>query len=160
MKRTLFLILFTCIAFSCKKEYHTTIPNNYPVRVELWINTSDSELQTSLAYKVILESQIISERFGFGGVLVINGMGEAPINIYAYDLACPEEARRDIRVVPDILGSSTSAVKTAITATCPNCGAVFNIATGTGSPASGSKYYLRSYKVVYNKTWNSYTVFN
>jgi len=157
MKRILFLLLFVCIAFSCEKEYYTTIPNA-PVNVELWLETRDSKLNTSLAYDIITQPRSALERLGFGGILVINGIGETLVNIYAYDLACPVEAQREIRVVPDNLSSSTAAVKTAFTATCPKCGAVFTIADGTGAPQSGSKHYLRSYKVTGSGT--RYNIYN
>jgi len=148
MKRILFFILFASIAFSCNKDYYTSIPN-YPVYVELQLATRDYELNANLAYKIITQPRIAVEKTGFGGILVINGMGEAPINLYAYDLACPVEAQSNVRVVPD---------KSGITATCPKCGAVFSIASGTGAPQSGSKYYLKSYRVVGNGT--QYTVYN
>ena len=160
MRRILFLFLFGCIAFSCEKEYHTTIPN-YEVRLELNLATLDNVLNTNLAYKTITQSRTALDKLGLGGILIINGMGESLVNLYAFDLACPEEVQRDIRVVPDNMSSSSSAVSTAVTATCPKCGAVFNIAAGTGAPQSGSKYYLRSYKVSGNGMLNStYTVHN
>jgi len=87
---------------------------------------------------------------GFGGILVINGLGENVVNLFAYDLACPVEAQRNIRVAPD---------NPAVTATCPKCGAVFTIATGTGAPKSDTKYFLKSYKVV-ESGMQRYTVFN
>ena len=149
MKRTLFLLLLTGIAFSCEKEYYTSIPN-FPVNLELRLESLDSELNASLAYKTFIQPRLALDKLGFGGILVINGMGENPFNLYAYDLSCPVEAQRDIRVVPD---------KSGITATCPKCGAVFTIATGTGRPQSGTKYSLKSY---YVSTGNGmhYTVTN
>ena len=137
------LVLFVAIAFSCDKEYHTTIPN-VEVRFGLNLSADDFNLRTDLAYKTFTQKRLALDRLGFGGILVINGMGE----LYAYDLACPVEASRNIRVIPDNLSSPTSPVPTAVTATCPECGAVFTIATGTGIPQSGTKYYLRSYRVV------------
>ena len=153
MKRILTLILFTAIAFSCEKEYYTTIPN-VEVRFEIKLNSEDFELKTDLAFKTFTQKRLALDRLGFGGILVVNGMGE----LYAYDLACPMEASRNIRVIPDNLSSPTSPVPTAVTATCPKCGAVFTIVTGTGAPQSGSKYYLRSYRVVGNGS--QYTVTN
>ena len=148
MKRILFLILFICVAFSCQKEYYTTIPN-LTVYVELWIETRDSGLKANLAYETIIQPRTAIEKTGFGGILVVNGLGENPINLFAYDLACPVESQRDVRVVPD---------KSGITATCPKCGAVFTIATGTGAPQSGTKYFLKSYQVTGRGT--QYTVYN
>ena len=145
MKRIIFLILFTGIVFSCEKEYYTTIPK-FSVYFELRLNNEDFELNTDLAYKTFTQPRLEVEKgkIGYGGILVINGMTE----LFAYDLACPVEAQRNILIVPDNLSSSTSPVPTAITATCPECGAVFNIASGAGAPQSGTKYYLRSYRVV------------
>jgi len=138
------------IAFSCEKEY-TTVPN-YEIRLELNLATLDYELNTNLAYKIITQPRTALDKLGFGGVLLINGFGQSTTNIYVYDLACPVEVMRNIRVVPDNMSSASSSVATAITATCPKCGAVFNIATGTGAPQSGSKHYLRSYRVSGNGT--------
>jgi len=153
MKRILFLLLFTGIAFSCQKEYYTTIPD-YPVNLELSLNGADYSLNANLAYKVFPFDQprLAKDRLGFGGVLVINGFSTNgnPVNLYAYDLSCPVEMQRNIQVVPDKSGG---------TATCPKCGAVYTIATGTGAPQSGSKYYLKSYRVINNGN-GIYTVIN
>ena len=157
MKRLLFLLLFTCIAFSCEKEYYTTIPK-YDVNLELWLETRDFELKTNLAYKTITQQRVNLDRLGFGGILVVNGFGGNRINLYAYDLACPVEVPQIIHVEPDNLSSSTSDIRTAITATCPKCGAVFMIATGTGAPQSGTKYYLKSYRVI--GSGSQFTVIN
>jgi hypothetical protein len=157
MKRILFFLLFTIIALSCEKQYYTSIPD-FPVNIELRLENQDYNLNTNLAYVVVTQQRFPRDRLGFGGILVINGMGENIINLYAYDLACPEEVQRNVRVVPNNLSSSNTATPTAITATCPKCGAVFNIATGTGAPQSGSKYFLKSYRVIGNGM--QYTVTN
>ena len=146
MKRIIILILFTVIAFSCEKEYYTTIPN-FSVYFELRLSFYEYELKnTDLAYKTFTQPRLEVEKgkMGYGGLLVINGISQ----LFAYDLACPVEAQRNIHVVPDNLSSSTSVLPTAIKATCPECGAIFNIADGSGAPQSGTKYYLRSYRVV------------
>jgi len=151
MKRLLFCLFFTGIVFSCQKEYYTSIPD-YPVNLELSLNGSDYDLNANLAYKVFTQPRLAKDRLGFGGILVINAfsMDGNPVNLCAYDLACPVEVQSNVRVVPD---------KTGGTATCPKCGAVFTIATGTGAPKSGTKYYLKSYRVVNNGN-GIYTVVN
>jgi len=141
MKHILFLLLFTAIAFSCEKSYYTSIPD-LPAYLEL--NLEDlTDLNPSLAYKTFTKPRLAIDKLGFGGILVINGLGESGLNLYAYDLACPVEVQSNVRVVPD---------KSAVTATCPKCGAVFTIATGTGAPQSGTKYYLKSYRVISSAT--------
>lgn len=82
---------------------------------------------------------------GFGGVLLISGMdpfsGATDIPL-AYDLACPVECDRDIRV--EIDPDTYSAV-------CPSCGSIYNVVTAAGSPLSGpaaspsSPFGLRRY---------------
>ena len=159
MKRIFALLLVTIIAFSCEKEYYTTIPSS-PVSVKLDLANADFSLNTSLSYKIFTQPRYGTDKLGFGGILVINGMGVNTVNFFAYDLSCPVEALRRVRVVPDNLGSSTSsAVPTAVTATCPECGAIFNIANGSGRPQSGTKYSLRSYRVIGNGGMQ-YTVIN
>ena len=148
MKRILFIQLLIVFAFSCENDDYTTIPN-LKVYFELNLSALDFELQTDYKFKIFTNPRLEIEKgkMGFGGLLIINGMS----NLFAYDLACPVEVSRTIRVVPD-------SDKNNITATCPKCGAVFLIATGTGAPQSGSKYGLRRYAVVGNGM--HYTVIN
>lgn len=64
-------------------------------------------------------------------------------NPLAYDLACPVERQRNVRVVynPDDLR-----------ARCPQCGSVYDVSEFYGSPVSGPaydrKFALRRYNVV------------
>lgn len=85
---------------------------------------------------------------GFGGVLLIGGMDaytndtNVPL---AYDLACPVECRRDVRVAID---SST------LEAVCPECGSRYNVCEAGGAPVGGPaltgehKYRLQPYVCV------------
>lgn len=61
---------------------------------------------------------------GFGGVLLIYGVGE----VLAYDRACPVEARQDVVVTID--NSNYEAV-------CRTCGSRFNVCEAYGSPIAG-----------------------
>jgi len=138
MKRILFLLLFANVAFSCDKQYYTSIPN-YQVNLDLNLNGLDTRLNAKLAYEVFTKPRVELDRLGYGGILVINGIGSNQVDLYAYDLACPVEVQPNIRVIPD---------STGVTAHCPKCGTVFNIADGTGAPKSGgTKYFLKSYRV-------------
>ncbi|MDR2622262.1 MAG: hypothetical protein LBC48_06730 [Dysgonamonadaceae bacterium] len=157
MKNFIISILFICIVFSCKEEIYSTIPTA-PVSYKLNLNLYpvDNQLNAGTgAYLCITQKRLETDRLGYGGLLVVNGIGEDVVNIYAYDLACPNEANRDILVVPENI--SKAGIPTAITAKCPKCGAVYNIVDGYkhgdeyygyGIPQSGSKYYLRAYRVV------------
>ncbi len=83
---------------------------------------------------------------GFGGVLLIGGMDpftSEPNVPLAYDLSCPVECKRDIRVFID---------ESNLDAVCPVCQSHYNVVTGGGSPLSGpaltgaTKYGLRRYQ--------------
>jgi len=138
MKRIIFLLLFANIVFSCDKQYYTSIPN-VPVNLDLNLNGLDTKLNAKLAYEIFTKPRVALDRLGYGGVLVINGMGGNQVDLFAYDLTCPVEANPNTRIVPD---------STGVTARCPKCGTIFNIADGTGAPKSGgTKYFLKSYRV-------------
>lgn len=137
MKKILLLTFFACVSLACNDdEVYSQIPSA-PVLIELRLDFDDNKLQGTLAYKEITQPRLAKERIGYGGILVINGFGQGTVNLYAYDLSCPVEVNKNIRIKPDDTGK----------ATCPKCGAVFNIAFGNGTPESGTKHYLKSYPV-------------
>ena len=136
-RKILTISLLFCLCVSCDESITSTIPNA-PVSLNLDLAGRDNSLNGSLSYKEYTTPRDATDRLGYGGLLVINGFGENLVNLFAYDLACPNEAQANIRVKPDATG---------LTATCPKCGAVYQIANG-GAPESGSKYWLRRYSVV------------
>ena len=79
------------------------------------------------------------DRTGFGGILLVTDvMG----NLEAFDLACPVEARRDIRLeIPN----------GEIYARCPSCESTFDVFMNHGNPRSGiaaeKGYGLQRYRV-------------
>lgn len=62
---------------------------------------------------------------GFGGVLLVGDIHGEPV---AYDLACPVECRSDVRV---------RVIEDNLTAECPICHSVYDIASAYGYPLSG-----------------------
>ena len=142
------MVLLACFSLSCEDEIYSPIPNSQ-VHVELDLNFEDSELVAKSAYKIFTQPRKGVDRLGFGGILVINGFGQNIVDLYAYDLACPVEADRNVKVKPDDVGK----------ATCPECNAVYDIAYGAGRPESGTKYSLRSYRVSPSRD-NRYVVSN
>ena len=140
LKKIVVVCVLFCLHTACEGDFTSTIPN---APVYLTVDLYDYNLTLPPSYKEFITKKDASfpldtYRFGFGGILLVNGFGERPVNLYAYDLACPNEAQRDIRVKPQDSG---------LHAVCPECKAVYNTATG-GAPASGSKYWLRRYNVV------------
>lgn len=79
---------------------------------------------------------------GFGGVLLVcDYIGEPR----AYDLACPVECKRDVRVEVDSDDHNL--------AVCPMCGSKYDVFSNFGAPVSGEAvrrgngYGLRQYRV-------------
>lgn len=68
---------------------------------------------------------------GFGGILLVGDINGAP---YAYDLCCPVELKRDIRVEID---------PEANEAVCPSCGSRYSVYNNYGSPISGEARKLK-----------------
>lgn len=139
LRRILTISLLFCLCTSCDEDFTSTIPN-VTFRFTLDLGNEDASLIGSLSYKEFTAPRrgTDTNRIGYGGLLVINGLGDNLVNLMAYDLACPNEAQAGIIIKPE---------DTGLTATCPKCGAVYRIATG-GAPESGSKFWLRRYNVV------------
>ncbi|MDR3219724.1 MAG: hypothetical protein LBU22_12255 [Dysgonamonadaceae bacterium] len=164
MKKMVLLLLFVCAGFSCDDEIYSNIPNT-EVNLLLDLDFKDRNLVANQAYEVIIgptpeRPAHALDRFGYGGILVINGQGVEVINLFAYDLSCPVEAERNVRVAPNNTNTRDSDVPVALTATCPKCGAVYNIYNGLGNPQSGTKFYLRSYRVMKESGGRQYRVIN
>lgn len=77
------------------------------------------------------------DQTGYGGLLLaMDAMG----NLVVYDLACPYEARADVRI---------NVASGATYAECPDCGSTYEIYTNFGLPISGPSaregYALKRY---------------
>ncbi|MEE1022383.1 MAG: hypothetical protein U0L83_04525 [Muribaculaceae bacterium] len=80
---------------------------------------------------------------GFGGVLLIGGMDPFDPTTFsplAYDLSCPVECKRDIRVRID---------DESLEAVCPVCESRYNVLMGGGASVAGPAY---SHKPKYGLT--------
>jgi hypothetical protein len=131
---SLFLLLIT-VSACVDDSSHLTVPYA-PVRFRIDLNGPDYQLKTPLSFLTFSEKdmRLNTDRFGFAGLLIVS---DATGNtIYAYDLCCPYEESREIKVIP---GNEGEAV-------CPSCGSVFvtmfglsdnNGMRGLGSVKSG-----------------------
>ncbi|MDR1527751.1 MAG: hypothetical protein LBS46_08830 [Dysgonamonadaceae bacterium] len=150
MKKTLCFIGLLVVA-ACSDPVISTIPSA-PVYFELNLDYADSDLMPALAAKSFTQGRTTTDKLGFGGVLVVHGYSSnEAIHLFAYDLACPNEIDRNVKVVPDTEGK----------ARCPKCGSVYITMWGTGIPEknSVSHYPLRSY-VVKSTGRNTFVVVN
>lgn len=133
MKR-FFACVCLLIAFSCSKINESSIPY-YRVYLTLDLRYQDKDLVGLYNVKSFTSPRNAAESTGFSGVFVVCGNNNV---YYAYDLCCPHEAEKSVRVVPDLAGG----------AKCPQCGTEFSTAYGSGAPVKGpSKYALRRYNV-------------
>lgn len=137
-----FFICLSILFFSCAKSLDPI--GNYSVYLHLDMSFEDKELRSVPSSKQYTLKNINTntERVGFGGVLVVHSVDD---QYYAFDLSCPYESRRDVLIAPDA---------TVLTATCAQCGTVYDIGVGgTGAPNGIGTYYLKKYYV--NRVGNS-----
>lgn len=129
------LIAMLFLLHSCVEEEHPFSLPYAPVYFEIDLNGVDSDLH-DLSYKTFKVGRTIRERVGYGGLLVFrNHEG----TVIAYDLSCPYEKARDVRVKPNNQWK----------AECPECGSLFDMLTGIGNPETGpSELPLQKYNVI------------
>jgi hypothetical protein len=132
VKQLVCIGIWVCMGISCEKEQHSDIPYA-PVKLTLYPEDM-IQLAGSLSCLSFTQPKYAGDQLGYGGILVVHGWNYG--TYYAYDLACPVEAQRNIRIRPDSSG----------TATCDHCHSIFNIADG-GYPQSGTKLRLTQYAI-------------
>ncbi|MDR1730179.1 MAG: hypothetical protein LBR52_05910 [Prevotellaceae bacterium] len=138
MKKTiirLFILLFLAgFSFSCEKRIESSIPD-----YEVYIETNPKQYAelsipcSAVEYVYTPGVPVPANfRFGYGGVLIYRNLEG---KIRSCDLACPVEARPDIRVKV-----------TMPYAECAVCGSRFDLSWELAVPVSGpAKESLRSY---------------
>lgn len=147
-KKVILLVLLLFIVCACGNEVpRNTIPYAQ-VNFRIDINGLDYELKEPLAYKIFTEGRIASDKIGYGGLLIVSDL--TGNSLFAYDLCCPYEDNKDIKVKPQSDG----------TAKCQTCGSVFSTLYGLGTPESGpSEEPLQRYNVVHQQ-YGVFQVFN
>ncbi len=126
---------------SCENPNNTSSIPDYPVFLERNLNLEAQELRTIGGCKAFPVPEKTYEHVGFGGILVFYGLDG---NYYAYDMACPLEIKRNVKV---------RLRENGIHAICDECGSVFNIAYGSGAPIEGeAREGLKIYSVRVSQT--------
>jgi len=124
IKHLLFSAFLTTTLVSCYDNVISSIPD-YPVNLNLDLTTTYPTFRNSVNQFLLFETRIKEyDRVGFGGILVSTGFDG---NYYAFDMACPYEAKYNVRVYPNEIGQ----------AVCESCGSVFDISYGIGNPSTG-----------------------
>ncbi|MDH6534135.1 hypothetical protein D0T51_04360 [Parabacteroides sp. 52] len=145
MKRFLFLLIIG-ILLSCSKTIEDPLPYA-PVYFNIDLRTWDSDLIGATNYKIFTQARLDKETTGYSGIFVVCGFDGQ--QHYAYDLCCPHEAQRSIKVEPTDAG----------TAICPQCKTIYETGNGFGNPLEGvSQYRLRKLNISY-KNEKEFVVF-
>ena len=121
---------------SCDDSIQSSIPD-YPVILDLNLTSTYATFKNSVNEFIVYDKRINEvDRIGFGGIIVYSGFD---LNYYAFDMACPYEAKRTILVHPDTTGLPQVICKT--------CGSIYDVSNGFGNPTSGpANEVLKRYK--------------
>lgn len=135
---------------SCdKSSFFSPVPDSR-VLINIDLSTTDLALVPINSYKTYTTPRNVSERIGYGGILVFHGLDSGYDRFFAYDLACPNEAAPNVRVV----------VENTLFARCPKCKSKYEIYAGFGNPVEGpSKYPLKRYTGI-SGNGNTFTIYN
>jgi len=137
LKYYIFTLLLASQLASCDDSYQSSIPD-YPVNLELNLTSTYPNFNSPNMFELFEKPKIATDRIGFGGVIVYIGMDN---NYYAYDMACPYEAKRTILVYRDSTGLPQVVCKT--------CGSIYDVSYGIGNPTSGpAKEVLKRYRAI------------
>lgn len=130
-------VLLISFSFCTDESPRSTVPFA-PVRFQIDLNGLDHTLKNPSSFKIFTEQDRRSQddRFGYSGVFIVSHpTGGVP---FAFDLCCPHEKIRTIKVVPNNDGF----------ATCLSCGSVFETFYGFGTVKEGpSSEPLQRYSV-------------
>ncbi len=140
MKRTVFfvIVLFASLADSCIDEAPLFTVPQAPVNFKIDLKGYDHDLNGALSCKTVTEKDVRTphDRVGYSGLLLVRDHQAS--GLYAYDLCCPHEDKKEIVVIPSSDGK----------AVCPHCGTVFVTMFGMGTVESGpSREPLQRYGV-------------
>jgi nitrite reductase/ring-hydroxylating ferredoxin subunit len=134
IKYYLIISVLALLFVNCNDNVISSIPD-FPVYLELNLTTTYPTFKNSyLKFLLFKQGVFVTDRIGYGGILVYTGFDGS---YYAFDMACPYEAKQNIRVYPNNAGQ----------AVCEGCGSVFDIGYGIGAPSKGlAKEALKRYK--------------
>lgn len=134
---TLPIVALLLILYGCEGGINnqTNIPD-MPVSLSINIMQDAPTLNVQGGYIEINEPLKYGQFVGYGGIVIFHGFDDY---FYAFDMSCPHECKRDVRIECSMAGMGV----------CPKCGSTFDIGFGTGFANKGpSKYPLRRYQVM------------
>jgi hypothetical protein len=101
------------------EEYQSSIPY---APVYVYRNIDTEGLNSPGSYKYITSTNKATEHLGYGGIIIVHAFDE---KYYAFDLSCPVEHSRSIRIGKPIQG---------LICHCDSCGEDFDLLYGLGTP--------------------------
>lgn len=144
MKYFIAILLLPFFLVACDREEVSGIP--YAAVNYTLYDRDIRALSSPSSSLVVTKPRLATDRIGFGGLLVVHGLE----GYYAFDLACPVEARSNIKLALDNSGTK---------ACCAHCGAEFDILSSDGFPIKNTHFKLVRYYVVLSN-YNSGLVSN
>lgn len=139
-------LVLTITFVGCNDNVISSIPD-YPVYLNLDLISTYPNFKNSTNQFLYFKDRsglAESSRIGYGGILVNSGISlddNGNSIYYAYDMACPLEAKNTVRVYPDPKGLPHVI--------CEKCGSVYDVGFGNGNPISGpAKEYLKRYRTM------------
>lgn len=145
MYKRLKILPIVILLVSCKRT--DTFPY-YPVFLEFNITVIAPELKASGGYKEFTAPLNYSQRVGLGGILVFHNIED---KFFAFDMACPNEQKTNIKVHCNTMGI----------AVCDSCGSQFLVSDGLGFVLKGqAKIPLQKYNVYYSAYLDNLVVRN
>ena len=142
IKLAIFISTLT-LFMSCKDNVQSSIPN-FPVNLSVDLTAQYSTFRNSIGQFLYFKSPVkAGENAGYGGIIIYSGIDDNGNTIYyAFDMACPYEAKTTVRVYPDPTGLPQVI--------CEKCGSVFYVDYGSGYPVSGpakeANEFLKNYR--------------
>lgn len=138
MRRTIAILAILTLTMTGCEDDKSIIPDSAVyIERDTRVDPDALILRTPGGYDKITSVKKQTDRIGYGGILIYHGLND---QMYAFDLACPKEVKRSVKVVPDSLVTGE--------AICPVCGSVFTVAYGSGNRIAGdAPEGLRRYRV-------------
>ncbi|MCD7976884.1 MAG: hypothetical protein LUG51_06905 [Tannerellaceae bacterium] len=139
MKKFFFLTLVFAI-FSCNTGEQ---PDIFGYRVNLNVDLSSyqyRDLKNLYSYKIVTSPLYDGEYCGFAGILLYHGSQDI---YYAYELACPYEAKKNITI---------EIAENGLNAECPQCGSIYSLDAGGLRVDGPTTYNLTRYQVISTST--------
>lgn len=143
LKYILILNLILCFS-SCEKDEEQNVLPVYPVNFKINLNSTDAILRSPGNYKEYVKGSypiLAIQSLGYGGLIIVNSyldLGTNGLNLFAFDLSCPNEGLPDIRVK----GANDGTAK------CEKCGKVYDLMLNGKVKGESSDLHLQRYRVI------------